>query len=279
MRVMRGLPPPDQRWSGGLPGGWPGILALASEPNGLGAVDARSSARDRAGAGDGFGAEREPASAADDAADDAAEQARFVALLPLHAATLLRVAAALVGPADAEDAAQEAIVRAWQAWSSLRDPAAARAWLLRITVNVCRDWRRGRFGTRQRLNLPLDDDRALTSSGGSVFGGAEGGSLPVALIGADPGASDHAAALDLRRAVNTLDDDLRLVVALRYYAGMDATAIGAALGVPSGTVRTRLKRALGVLRERLSAPDEQSGTGAPRPQSTPPALHRQEERR
>jgi len=165
----------------------------------------------------------------------------FAALAPLHMTTMLRVAAALVGVADAEDAAQEALMRAWQAWPSLRDLAAFRPWLLRITVNVCRDWQRGRFGTSRRRMEPLD---------------AVGADDLVATLGDDPGASDHTAALDLRAALHQLDPDYRVVVALRYYVGMDATEVGAALGVPPATVRTRLRRALGLLREHLSAPGD-----------------------
>ncbi len=80
------------------------------------------------------------------------------ALVPRHLAAMLRVAAALVGVAEAEDAAQEALVRSWQAWPTLRDVSAQRPWLLRMTVNVCRDWCRGRFGTRRRLVEPLEAD-------------------------------------------------------------------------------------------------------------------------
>jgi RNA polymerase sigma factor (sigma-70 family) len=173
----------------------------------------------------------------------------FAAQLSQHIAAVLRVAAALVGVADAEDAAQEAILRGWQAWPTLRDPMSVRPWLLRITVNVCRDWQRGRFGTHRRRTEPLADDPSIEQ---------------LALLGDDPGASDHAAALDLRRAINALDEDLRLVLALRYYAGMDATAAGAALGIPSGTVRTRLRRALRLLREQLG------GAQSQRPDSSDP---------
>jgi RNA polymerase sigma-70 factor (ECF subfamily) len=171
-------------------------------------------------------------------APDAAHlAAHFNALVEQHAAKLLGVAAAIVGMADAEDVVQEAIVRAWQAWPTLRDREAFSAWLLRITVNVGRDWLRGRFGTHRRLTEP--------------FGDAEAEVGP-ALFADDPGASDHAAALDLRRAISQLAGELRVVVALRYYAGLDATEIGNALGMPSATVRTRLRRALRVLRERLA---------------------------
>ena len=175
------------------------------------------------------------------------EAARFARLVPAHTPAMLRAAAALVGMADAEDATQEAVVRAWQAWSTLRDEAALRGWLLTITVNVCRQWRRGGFGRRLRLMepLPAEDSRLL------------------AHIESDPGASDHTGALDLRAAVNALPDDLRLVVVLRYYGGMDATEAGAALGIPSSTVRTRLRRALLTLRDRISGEQRERATSAP----------------
>ena len=166
------------------------------------------------------------------------ELARFSALLDESAGIITRVAASLVGMADAEDAAQEAILRAWRAWPALRERESARAWLTSITINVCRDWLRGRFGASRRLTEPLVE--------------TDGAPRALALLDSDPGASDHAAALDLRAAINTLDEDLRLIVTLRYYTGMDSTAIGAALGVPAATARTRLRRALGLLRERLS---------------------------
>jgi RNA polymerase sigma-70 factor, ECF subfamily len=187
-----------------------------------------------------------PASVSSDDSD------QFVALIPLHMGAMLRLAGALVGIVDAEDAAQEAVLRGWQAWPALRDRASARTWLLSITVNLCKDWHRGRYGTRQRLDEPLRDDRdyAAYDAGGAV-----------ALIGADPGASDAAAALDLRQAINTLDVDARVLIALRHYAGMDSSEIGALLGMPPATVRTRLRRALATLRERLRGP--QSSGPAP----------------
>lgn len=186
----------------------------------------------------GRGAPSAPPGAGGAPCGDLSDREFIAGVTPLVPA-LVRVAAALVGAADAEDAAQEAVMRAWQAVDSLRDVEALRPWLLRIAVNVCRDWHRGRFGTARRLNDPLDD-RADDET--------------FAVIAADPGTSDHTGALDMRRAVNALDRDLRLVVALRYYAGMDATEIGAMLGVPSGTVRRRLHHALGLLRQELSAP-------------------------
>ena len=169
--------------------------------------------------------------------------ALFNALIAQHAERMIRVSAAIVGIMDAEDAAQEAIVRAWRAWPTLRDHDAFSAWLLRITVNVGRDWLRGRFGAHRRLNESLDEVETEAD-------------IPAALLSDDPGANDHAAALDLRDAIVQLDAELRAVVALRYFAGLDATEIGAALTIPPATVRTRLRRALRHLRDRLGDSSE-----------------------
>ena len=75
-------------------------------------------------------------------------------------------------------------------------------------------------------------------------------------------------ALDMRQAVMALPIDLRRVVALRFYAGMDSPQIGAILELPAATVRTRLRCALELLRRDLSAceidhPSMPRGEGIP----------------
>jgi RNA polymerase sigma-70 factor (ECF subfamily) len=170
-----------------------------------------------------------------------AERQRFATLVPPHTRDMLRVAAALVGVSEAEDAAQEALLRAWEAWPELRDEGAVRSWLLRISANVCYQWQRGTFGRNRRLTDPLPDDNDGTT----------------ALLEPDPGASGPTIALDVRHAVNQLDPRMRIVVVLRYYAGMDASEIGLALGMPAATVRTRLRRALETLRTLLASPNNQ----------------------
>jgi RNA polymerase sigma-70 factor (ECF subfamily) len=165
----------------------------------------------------------------------------FAKLAPQHTAAMMRVAAALVGLDQAEDAAQDALIKAWLAWSTLRDISALRPWLLRITVNVCRQWHRKVSGTRSRITQPLLEDTAILEN-----------TVVVAMLALDPGTSDHTGSLDLRFAVNHLPPDYRVVVVLRYYAGLDASEISAVLGIPAATVRTRLRRGLIALRERLS---------------------------
>src|SRR4029077_17649490 len=164
----------------------------------------------------------------------------FAAIVPLYATAMMRVAAAFVGPAEAEDAAQEAALRAWQAWSTLRDVNAVRPWLLQITVNVCRHWQRGLKGQQQAHMQSLPGD--------------EEGSHVLAMLDTDPGTSDHTGALERLSAINALASDLRTVVVLRFYAGLDATEIGEALSIPAGTVRSRLPRALFLPRAPFTPP-------------------------
>lgn len=174
----------------------------------------------------------------------------FPELTTPHITSMSQIAAALIGVADAQDAAQEALMRAWRGWEDFREGTAVRSWLLTITVNVCRNWQAGHFGTHRRRTEPLDLDAG------------EAKYAPLASPG--PGSIDHTEALDLRHAVTTLPDELRVIVLLRFYAGMDATEIGAALAMPPATVRTRLRRALGCLREVLG-PRDQSLSPSPDP--------------
>ncbi len=166
-----------------------------------------------------------------------ADSKSFATLAPQHTAAMRHAARALVGTADADDAAQEAILRAWQAWPTLVDESRARSWLLKITVNVCLQWRRGRFGTYLARTLPYQYTQ----------------DWQLATLEADPGTSDHLGSLDLRRAINELGDDIRIAVVLRYYGGLDANEIGETLGAPAATIRTRIRRGLIALHAQLAA--------------------------
>jgi DNA-directed RNA polymerase specialized sigma24 family protein len=76
----------------------------------------------------------------------------------------------------------------------------------------------------------------------------------IAVLDLDPGGPHHAATLDLRSAINRLEERLRLAIALGYFANLDSTEIGAALGAPPARVRTRLRRGLARVEDAL-APD------------------------
>jgi RNA polymerase sigma-70 factor (ECF subfamily) len=136
--------------------------------------------------------------------------------------------------AEAEEAAQDAFVKAYRAMGSFRTGAEPRPWLLRIVANEARNRVRS-AGRRQRLELRLAE------------GFRQGDAAP----------SPEAAAVDaderrrLLALVNELDENDREVIATRYFLELNSEETAAALGVPEGTVKSRLSRALGRLREKV----------------------------
>ena len=136
--------------------------------------------------------------------------------------------AILLDDGEAEDAVQEASLTAWRKQGTLREPDRFDAWFDRILVNQCRDQLRRRRRTIQVVAAPT---------------GSEPSAEPQP-AGADP---------DLDRALATLDVDHRIVVVLRYWQDRTVDDIAARLGIPSGTVKSRLHHALRNLRASLEA--------------------------
>ena len=131
--------------------------------------------------------------------------------------------------ADAEDACQEALVAAWSAWPRLRDRSRFDAWFDRILVNTCIEHLR-RQARRPQMTLPEDPDVADRDSlAGSINRDAIG------------------------RALGRLSPEHRAAVVLRYWTDLSTDAIAERLGVPAGTVRSRLHYAIGVLRTELES--------------------------
>jgi RNA polymerase sigma factor (sigma-70 family) len=136
--------------------------------------------------------------------------------------------------AEAEEAAQDAFVKAYRALGSFRTGAEPRPWLLRIVANEARNRVRS-AGRRQQLELRLAE------------GFRQGDAAP----------SPEAAAVDaderrrLIGLVNELEENDREVIASRYFLELSSEETAAALGIPEGTVKSRLSRALSRLRERV----------------------------
>lgn len=151
----------------------------------------------------------------------------FVAALEGELSMAYRLAGYLLADsAEAQDAVQEASVRAWRGWSDLRDRDRFHAWFSQILVNVCRTKLRKR--ARQRT---LDVDE-------------------LDLEGADPFRS--ALARDaVGRALSSLSTELRMVVVLRYWGDLALAEIADRLGIPIGTVKSRHHAALQTLRRRI----------------------------
>jgi RNA polymerase sigma-70 factor (sigma-E family) len=146
-----------------------------------------------------------------------------------------RLAGLLLADAhEAEDAVQDALVVAWQAFETLRDADRFGAWFDRILVNGCRDRLRRRNVVRF---IPID-------------GGPEpaGGDPFTAFIERDA----------LLGGLGALTPDERIVVVLRFWADLPLEGIAERLGWPIGTVKSRLHRALGRLRADLSQDREEA---------------------
>jgi len=129
----------------------------------------------------------------------------------------------------AEDAVQEALVRAWQKLPSLRDPDKFEAWERKLVVHACyAEYNRRR---RRRANV-----RALQFDDASD----DAGLLSVA----------ERDALD--RAFSSLSVEQRAVFVLHHHVGLSLVEVGETLGIPAGTARSRLHYATRTLQAIVS---------------------------
>jgi RNA polymerase sigma factor (sigma-70 family) len=155
-------------------------------------------------------------------------------LVRAHQGIAFRTAYLLAGNAtDAEEAAQEAFIKAYRALGRFRSGSPFRPWLLQIVANEARNRRRS-AGRRSALAL-----RAAAAEGSS--GGAA--PSPEGSLLADEEREQ------LLAAVNGLREEERLVIACRYFLELSEEETAAALDLRLGTVKSRTSRALEHLRE------------------------------
>ena len=153
----------------------------------------------------------------------------YAALVRAHEPAARRLAFVLCG-GDGDDAVQEALVKAWHSLDRFREEAPFRAWLLRIVANQARNRRRS-AARRSVYELRVADGRVA------------------------PAAETTALQATQRRvvadAVADLPEKLRDVVACRHLLDLSEAETADVLGVPLGTVKSRLSRGLDRLRATL----------------------------
>jgi RNA polymerase sigma-70 factor (ECF subfamily) len=165
----------------------------------------------------------------------------YAALVRGHEEIAFRTAYLITGnAADAEDAAQEGLVKAYRALRRFRTGEPLRPWLLTIVANEARNRRRS-AGRRAAL--------ALRAAGEEHPSGEAAPSPEAALL-----AGERRAAL--MGALGRLREDDRLVIGCRYLLELSEAETAAALGVRPGTVKSRLSRSLERLRAELGEPDD-----------------------
>ncbi len=164
-------------------------------------------------------------------------------LLRRHQPRLWAVCRRLTGSdADADDAAQNALIAIVRALPSFDGRSRFGTWAYRIAVNASLDELRRR---RRRADPGLPGDADLSGPGA---GG--GGFEPVATT---VGPESAALAADVDAALRRLPPDFRAAVVLRDLCGLDYAEIAEILGVPTGTVRSRISRGRSALAPLLSA--------------------------
>lgn len=140
-------------------------------------------------------------------------------------------------PAQADDAAQEAFLKAYRSLARFREGAAFSTWLYRIASNHCLD------ELRRRARARSDSLEALLEAGGDA---AE------RLLPEVPSEVSRLEDADLvARALACLPADYRIILTLRETQGLDYQELTVALDCSLDAVKTRLKRARRLLEEKL----------------------------
>jgi RNA polymerase sigma-70 factor (ECF subfamily) len=173
----------------------------------------------------------------------------FTRLIMQYQVSLYNMALRMVGgPDDAADITQEAFLRAWEKIRTVRD-GSFKSWLFQIAANLCYDhFRRGRH-----YGVMPDDDQ--------LHG--------VANLGiSTPEPHERAEANErnrlVRRCVANLEADMRMALVLRDINGMSYDEIASVLGVPLGTVKSRIARARASVQEQLRQHPDLFPSVAPR---------------
>jgi RNA polymerase sigma-70 factor (ECF subfamily) len=155
----------------------------------------------------------------------------FCRLIKNSEVTMYRVAKSfLQTDEDCADAIQEAIIKAYNSINSLREPLYFKTWLIKILINECRKTLslRHRVIPRADLTIGCKDTNSFEK-------------------------------IEIQNAVDSLENELRIIVNLFYFEDLSLKTIAQLLSIPEGTVKSRLSRARTQLAKILCLQDEMEG--------------------
>lgn len=197
------------------------------------------------GASQGVASIHDPAVADDDTLVEharAGDADAFAGLVLRHQEIAFRVAYLVVGdPNEAEDATQEAFIKAFYGLRTFRQGAPFRPWLLEIVANQARNQHRSQRRRGAAMLRAILTERAT--------------SPPSAHASPEVDVVTREQYQEIRRALGRLRDDDQLVVAYRYFLDLSESEMASVLGCARGTVKSRLSRALERLRTILEGQD------------------------
>lgn len=174
--------------------------------------------------------------------------AAFHELVDRHAQPLYRLAYSLAGnAADAEDLVQETLAGAFRGLDRFEGRSSVKTWLSRILVTQVARWRRSRRG-KSAVSL-----QAMDGGAGGADEEGTGDTMDPSAGDADETPERVARRMDLHAALQKLTPEHREVLLLREFQGLSYEEMAEALGVPRGTVESRLHRARAELKGRLTA--------------------------
>ena len=129
----------------------------------------------------------------------------------------------------AEDAMQDTFLKALRAYPGFRGDCAEKTWLVRIGINVCRDYQRTAWLRHNRKGVSLDD-----------------------IVDTLPAEPAYRADADVVQAVAHLPQKLKEVILTRYYERLTLEETAAALGLSLSAVNTRIRKAKTLLKKELA---------------------------
>ena len=147
------------------------------------------------------------------------DEASFVEICSLMKVKLFRAAKGILGNETlALDAVSEAVFRAFKGIKNLRQPKYAETWFVRILINVANDFHR-----RRKNEITMETVPEVTYH-------------------------DNHGEFNFTQMIESLQPELREIISLKYYSDYTLNEISAILNLPEGTVKSRLNRALNLLR-------------------------------